>query len=657
MKTKLLFCCVVALIGVPLIIFGQKLFINQTRGLKGQAEFTNFKENNVLYNKNNFRQLFKDLLVVENEDIFVNIGEDTDAMGSVHVKYQQYYQENPNIPPIKVEHGIYKLHIQGSAIHAANGNFIKIKRNTLVKKLDDKQAFNFAINFIGAKSYKWLLPEEEAFLKAETGNPKATYMPKAELTIIDDPNTDVSDPILTYKFDIYAQQPLSRNYVYVSAATGKIVWNDPILKHANILGNAMTKYRSARNITTDSYNKTFRLREVGSRNIHTLNMRRSTNYNYATDFTDKDNKWIEHDNIAADNAALDAHWGAEMVLDYWKTKHGRNSFDNKGAFVKNYVHYGVNYENAYWDGLRMTYGDGGSRFKPLTSLDICAHEIGHAICQYTANLTYVGESGALNEGLSDIWAATVENSVAPSKNIWLIGENIDKARPAIRSMMNPNAEWQPDTYGGAFWKNPDCGTPSEYNDYCGVHSNSGVFNFWFYLLATGGSGTNDIGSNYLVQGITIDKAAKIAYRAETVYMTSTTNFAGARAATIQAAKDLYGVAAIEVGATTNAWFAVGVGANHKATIAKRSEADDTRAMSIKLYPNPVVNELQIDIKEAISDELTLQIYNVDGKLVQQNTISALHTSVDVADLSDGIYVVQIRGSNYYKTHKLSKVSY
>jgi bacillolysin len=650
---KLLLHLVVTLI-LPCMVFGQKGFSNQTKGLKGQAEFTNLKDNNVSYSKTNTRQLFKDLLGVLDQDVFIVISEEVDALGGTHTKYQQYYKETPTSVLVKVEHGIYQIHSKNGVIQVANGNFVKILPNTIIKNSDEAQAFNYAINVVGAKSYKWLIPEEEAFLKTETANAKATYYPKAEVTIVDDPNTATSDPILTYKFDIYAHEPLSRNNLYISAKNGKLVWNDPILKHANVVGSGITRYSGTRAITTDSYNKAYRLREIGARNIHTMNMRKGTNYNYAVEFSDKDNKWIEYDNINMDNAALDAHWGAEMVYDYWKTKHGRSSFDNKGAFIKSYVHYGIGYENAYWDGLRMTYGDGGGRFKPLTSLDVCAHEIGHAICQYTANLTYVGESGALNEGLSDVWAAAVEATAAPTKKIWIIGEDIDKVRPGLRSMMNPNAEWQPDTYGGLYWQTPDCGTPSQNNDYCGVHTNSGVLNFWFYLLSTGGTGTNDIGGAYTVQGITIDKAAKITYRAETVYMTSTTNFAAARAATIQAATDLYGATAPEVAATTNAWAAVGVGTSGALTL--RTEEDD-RSLSIKCYPNPVVHELWIDLKDAIKDEITVQIFSVDGNLVQQHKLANTQNTIDVSDLKDGMYILQVRGGNYYKTHKLSKVSY
>jgi hypothetical protein len=214
----------------------------------------------------------------------------------------------------------------------------------------------------------------------------------------------------------------------------------------------------------------------------------------------------------------------------------------------------------------MTYGDGsGTYFDILTSLDVAAHEIGHAVCTYTANLAYQRESGAMNEGFSDIWGATVEYYAAPNKSTWLIGEDIERrsGHLALRSMSNPKSEGQPDTYGGTYWINPNCGTPTQSNDYCGVHTNSGVLNHWFYILVQGKSGTNDIGSSYNVTGIGMDKAANIAYRLESVYLSANSTFANARTYGIQAATDLYGANSTEVIATTNAFYAVGIGSAYQ----------------------------------------------------------------------------------------------
>jgi Zn-dependent metalloprotease len=154
----------------------------------------------------------------------------------------------------------------------------------------------------------------------------------------------------------------------------------------------------------------------------------------------------------------------------------------------------------------------------------------------------------MNEGFSDIFGTAIEFYARPSNADWLIGGDFY----TIRSMSNPNAYSQPDTYKGTYWYT---GT----SDNGGVHTNSGVLNFWFYLLSAGGSGTNDNGTAYNVTGIGIDKAAAIAFRTNTVYLVSTSKYSDARAYSIQAASDLYGATSAEVTQTTNAWDAVGVG--------------------------------------------------------------------------------------------------
>jgi hypothetical protein len=147
-------------------------------------------------------------------------------------------------------------------------------------------------------------------------------------------------------------------------------------------------------------------------------------------------------------------------------------------------------------------------------------------------------------------------------------------------MSNPNQFSDPDTYGGSFWINPNC-TPAQSNDYCGVHTNSGVLNYFFYLLVNGGSGTNDVGNAFNVTGIGIIDAAKIMYRMETVYMTSTTNYAGARTGAIQAATDLFGAGSQQVISTTNAFYAVNVGTAYpSARIATLAEPTNLESFDV-----------------------------------------------------------------------------
>jgi bacillolysin len=498
-------------------------------------------------------------LELTSQDEVRKLKEESDNIGFSHERFQQYFNG------VKVEHANIVAHSTSGRVAGFNGEFFDIPSNFVVKaSLSESAALQSAIRFTGAKKYMW--EQADADASAKIMNNGQSFLPKGELVIIKD-FTEQENLHLAYKFDIYASYPVSRNYVYIDAKSGEVVNIDAIIKHADAVGSAETAYSGTRTITTDSFNGSYRLRETGrGLGIETYNMRNGGSYTAAVDFTDNDNTWglTEHA-TNSDNVAHDAHWGAESTYDYWKNVHGRNSYDNAGAKIKSYVHTSLiamgypDNQNAFWNGSVMTYGDGGSRFRPLTALDVCGHEIGHAVCSNTANLAYQKESGAMNEGFSDIWGACIEYYKDPTKQTWLIGEDIDKSRPSLRSMSNPNAEGQPDTYGGTYWKSVVC-TPSSSNDQCGVHTNSGVLNYWFYLLTVGGSGTNDISNVFSVTGIGIDKAAKIAYRLESVYLTASSTFANARTYGIKSAEDLYGVGSAEALATTNAWYAVGVGA-------------------------------------------------------------------------------------------------
>jgi bacillolysin len=488
----------------------------------------------------------------------------TDNLGFKHDRYIQKYKG------IKIEFADIRVHHKNDSVKSMNGEYHNKINISTIPSISKEVAILKAKNFVNAKKYRWEDRNENIWLQKITKNQIATFYPNPEL-LISKNYLDLKDTNLhlAYKIDIYAIEPLSRAYIYVDAMNGSVINIDPIIKTLN--ANAATRYSGNRTISTQANNTTFRLRDYDNNRgsgIETYNLNRGTNYSTAVDFNDSDNNWTaaEYSNTNKDNGALDAHWGAMMTYDYFRNIHSRNSYDDNGAIIRSYVHYASNYDNAFWNGSVMTYGDGsGTNFDILTSLDVAGHEIGHAVCQYTAGLVYQNESGAINEGLSDIWGACIEQYATTGKQTWLIGEDIERrtGHVSLRSMSNPNAEGQPDTYGGTNWYSLVGCSPSAGNDYCGVHRNSGVMNFWFYLLTNGGSGINDINNNYNVNGIGILKAAQITYRAENIYMTSFNNYRDVRTHTIQSAIDLFGVLSPEVVSVTKAWYAVGVGNDYK----------------------------------------------------------------------------------------------
>jgi vibriolysin len=233
---------------------------------------------------------------------------------------------------------------------------------------------------------------------------------------------------------------------------------------------------------------------------------------------------------------------------------GRDSYDDAGARLSSTVHYATNYCNAFWDGTQMVFGDGlaSAGCLPLARvLDLTAHELTHAITERESGLIYSGESGAINESLSDSFAAFVEAWVAgggtgtltPTPDTWLYGESA--LPPFVRSMCDPAADGASADVWSSSVGNLD------------VHYGSGVGNLAFCLLADGG--THPRGkTTVVVPSIGLEKAIRILYEAQASYMTSTTTYAGARTAMEQAAAALGYDQATE-DAVGCAWGAVGVG--------------------------------------------------------------------------------------------------
>ncbi|MGW4384135.1 M4 family metallopeptidase [Kitasatospora sp. NPDC004531] len=279
-------------------------------------------------------------------------------------------------------------------------------------------------------------------------------------------------------------------------------------------------------------------------------------------FTNPTDTWGDGTVGNRQTAAVDAAYGAQLTWDYYKNVHGRNGIKDDGVGAYTRVHYGKNYINAFWQDscFCMTYGDGAGNVKPLTSIDVGAHEMTHGVTAATANLVYSGESGGLNEATSDIMAAAIEfwAGNAQDQGDYLVGEKIDinSNGTPLRYMDKPSKDGRSKDSWSSTLGSID------------VHYSSGPANHWFYLASEGSGAKTVNGVNYdsptsdglPVTAIGRDAAAKIWYRALTTYMTSSTNYAAARVATLQAAADLYGKTSATYMNTANAWAAINVGA-------------------------------------------------------------------------------------------------
>ena len=475
-------------------------------------------------------------------------------------RYDQY------IGGIKVDYAGYTLTIRDNKVQFITGNaYPTVAVGSSTPSISNSDAFALALASVGAEKYMWQDPAEEARIKEMYHKPDTTFLPAGKLVWIEDflNGNDDRKLHLAWSFDIYATKPLSRHIVYVDAGNGHILLSNSLIKHTAASGH--TKYSGVVPFITSHVGTTYELFDSTRGNgVHTRNLHNTTSIAGATEFTSATNTWPA---ATADSQALDAHWGGEIVYDYWKTQQGRLSWDNLDGVLLQYVHYSTNYDNAFWDGAEMNYGDGsgcgGGGFTALTSLDVTAHEIGHGVCQATCNLVYSKESGAIDEGLSDCWGATIENYGDPhevdavSKKPWWMGEEIGCGTP-LRRLDSPKLYGLPDTYLGTNWYPVTTCTPGGGNDQCGVHTNMGVISKWYYLITIGGTGTNDLANTYTVNPIGWTEAANILYQTELV-LASNTTYAQLRTASINVATTLYGACSAEVQSVTNGWYAVGVG--------------------------------------------------------------------------------------------------
>ncbi|GAA4836754.1 M4 family metallopeptidase [Kitasatospora terrestris] len=351
----------------------------------------------------------------------------------------------------------------------------------------------------------------------------------------------------------------SSQLVVTDAATGEVLSAHEQVQTSNATGSGKGVFVGSVTLTTNWTGSTYELRDNTRGGQYTVSLNNKQG-GQGTLYTDTDNVWGNGLASNGQSAAVDAQYGAAATWDFYKNTFGRNGIRNDGVGAYSRVHYGRNYVNAFWSDscFCMTYGDGASNTHPLTALDVSGHEMSHGVTANTAGLNYSGESGGLNEATSDIFGTGVEwyANLAADAPDYLIGELIDingNGTP-LRYMDKPSKDGR----SADSWSS---GVGS-----LDVHYSSGVANHFFYLLSEGSGAKTINGVSYnsptsngsTVTGIGRDKALQVWYRALSVYMTSSTDYAGARTATLKAAADLYGAGSAESAAVAAAWSAVNV---------------------------------------------------------------------------------------------------
>lgn len=473
----------------------------------------------------------------ENKDIFGidNVKEELkvvevnkDEIGDTFVKFAQV------IEGTEVDNSLINVHYdKNGVIVSVNGNLEENKE----------------ITTLGSKV---ISPEEAIKIaKSQFEFKKLKKTPKAEKLVITEDGVNYE----VYKINIFFMEPTIGSYnVYVEVNSGKVIKTEDKIRYNNpVTGTGIDVLGKTRELNLSEAEGKYKMLDLtneATEAIATYDAKNSTEeqfdifpvLNTTKEFTAEEHK-----------APVSAHYNADKVIDFYKNLFNRNSIDNKGMAIESITHLGSNYNNAFWAEDMMFYGDGdGVEFTYLSGdLDVVGHEMTHGVIEYTADLAYHNQSGALNESMADVFGVLIatydkynvakEGTWKFDSADWIVGDDIYTPNiqgDALRSLADPTLYGQPAHMDG-YKKFAD----TEDEDWGGVHINSGIPNKVAYNIAS---------------NIGMDKTARIYYRALTQYMHPDTNFQQAAYCLVQAAADLYGKGSNEITAIKNSFASTGV---------------------------------------------------------------------------------------------------
>ena len=494
------------------VFLSGELTTKQLAGEKSAAKF--LQENKLLFGIDNIAE---DIKVIEVKK---------DKSGDTYVKFVQV------IKGVKVKGSLINVHFdKNGVIVSVNGKF---EKNKIVTTIGNKTITESHAIEIAKKQYTY---------KSLRNNPKAEKL----IITKDNKNYEV------FKVNISYTEPTIGNYdVFIEVNSGEVIQTEDNIRFGGVTtGSGIDVLGYSRKLNLYLYGTTYEMRDLtksATRSIVTNSLNNGTSYgalvsNNTNFFGKEDHK-----------PSVSAHYNAGKVIDFYKNLFNRNSLDDKGMAINSFTHYGYKYNNAFWSGYEMIYGDGdGYEFTYLSGdLDIVGHEMTHGIISNTANLQYHNESGALNESIADVFGVLI--STYHKYNValggswifntadWVVGDDIYTpyiSGDALRNLSKPTLYGQPDNMSNYKYY-PD----TEDGDYGGVHINSGIPNKAAYIMA---------------KNIGMEKTARIYYRALVNYMSEYTDFEEGKGCLMQAAADLYGGNSLEVIAVNSAFNSVGVG--------------------------------------------------------------------------------------------------
>ncbi len=519
-------------------VFSLSAQISPNERLKTSKKIQHLEINERQLTKDGFLlSYFKELGLTAPDDL-QEVKTINDLAGWQRIKYGQKYQG------LNVLGSKYTLHQKEGTIKRATGVLLPYIDVSTDAQLSAAKAEDIAIKFC----------DNYIFEHAEILDNDNWEVSIPELVIMDQKYPNLSGVYkLAYKVVVSEETAFNQPFkeaIYINANDGSILTHLPLIAHTNVEGLAKTKLYGEQVITVDSVSPT-----LFTLNDYTRGYGVITKNGSGQDFTDEDNYW-DNFNDQKEEVGTDAHYCGAAYYDFMKDNFNWIGVDGDSMAVVSWVFGGErNYVNAYWNGQRAVFGSGDcDQYHPLTTLTVVAHEFAHGFTGNTSELIYRNESGALNESISDIFGKAVEYEYDYDNFSWLIGDkfliNPEEDQP-FRSMSDPNFRNDPKYYGGEDWY---VGA----GDAGGVHSNSGVFNYWFYLLVEGVSDTTETDYIFDVEAIGMDKAIQIVFSLNTGYLTEGSGYLNCMYNSLLVCDDLFGPNSSEKASVIEAWKAVGI---------------------------------------------------------------------------------------------------
>lgn len=572
-----------------------------------------------------FLNQVRGVLQIENPEASFNVRQaETDEQGQTHIRLTQTYA---GLPVYGAE---LVAHVQGEDVTLLNGHYERVAESVKTQpKLTLSEASRLALADVG----------KSGVVRTFGQNLFNLQQAKGDLCLFPVENTHR----LAYELTI-RPSTLQRWTYFIDAETGVVLdktnttcsFMGPIRASGKDLNgvtqNFATYQQGSRYYLIDGsrpmFNTASTVPDKVMGGLETLDSRNTYGENQKFYFVSSAN------NTDWTPTAVSAHVNAGKAYDYFRTAHNRNSLNGKGGTISSVVNVvdeddGTGLDNAYWTGEFMAYGNGKTLLKPLAgALDVAGHEMTHGVIENSANLVYKGQSGAINESMADVFGVLID------RDDWTLGEEVIKSnrftQGALRSMSNPNQGGKND-YGYQPATMAQYEDLPEDEDNGGVHVNSGIPNYAFYLFAT---------------AVNKEKAEKVYYRALTTYLTRTSKFLDLRLAVVRAATDLYGASSAEVSAARTAFDRVGVLEATQTTpppsttvaVAQGQDLMLIYGSDSKLY-STVVNSGKFDLKSSlgmthrpsVTDDGKLAYYVTPDKRIRAVTLTGTPTESIVSN--------------------------